>query len=115
MPRPAKQISKADITWSTIHQYLLENHHLELKREQIASHFNITPNYLSTLCRNKTSRHLHDHLQEIKLNRAFKLLQEPNLSVSQVAHLCHFSNSSYFIRCFKAKFGQSPGKMKRLP
>lgn len=49
------------------------------------------------------------YLREMQLNYGRDLLSnEPGMSIQQISELCGFSDSNYFSKCFKQKFGQSP-------
>lgn len=54
----------------------------------------------------------NDYLTKIRLGRAIELLRRPDLSVSQIAEAVGFSSSSYFIRVFRSKTGQTPGSFR---
>lgn len=43
-----------------------------------------------------------------RLNRAYKLLHETHMNISEVAYSVGFSSPSYFAKCYKDKFGKNP-------
>ena len=47
-------------------------------------------------------------LKEQRLEKALRLLQKQEMSVTQVAYEIGYENISYFIRAFKGKVGLSP-------
>ena len=47
-------------------------------------------------------------LRRIRLRRAFSLLTTTEMTVSEVAYEVGFSSPSYFTRCYKEEFGESP-------
>lgn len=49
-----------------------------------------------------------DFVQEYKLNHAVELMQNPDISITDVAYLSGFNDAGYFGKCFKKKFGMSP-------
>lgn len=51
-------------------------------------------------------------LREIRLQRAYKLLQTTDLTVSQVAYDVGFATPGYFSSCFKKQFGKYPTDVK---
>ena len=53
-----------------------------------------------------------DFLREARLKRAAQLLRHSDLSVSEVAYRCGFSDPKYFSRCFKVSTGLSPSDYK---
>ncbi|WP_245868994.1 helix-turn-helix domain-containing protein, partial [Vibrio fujianensis] len=49
------------------------------------------------------------YLREMQLNYGRTLLSnDRGVSIQHVAEQCGFSDSNYFSKCFKQKFGQSP-------
>jgi len=52
------------------------------------------------------------YFQTIRCQAARELLQQSNLTVSDVAQAVGFSDSSYFIRVFRRLSGQSPGEFR---
>lgn len=55
-----------------------------------------------------------EYIQELRLDRAFKLLLSSGGSISKIAYEVGFHNLSYFRRCFQKKFGASPVKFKKM-
>lgn len=51
-------------------------------------------------------------LMEVRLEKARELLRETQLSVTEVALEIGYENSSHFIKAFKAKYGQTPKKLR---
>ncbi|MCU0289972.1 MAG: helix-turn-helix transcriptional regulator, partial [Acidobacteria bacterium] len=54
-----------------------------------------------------------DFIRSYRLKRGAELLKATNKSVLEVALDAGFSSSSYFIKCFKEKFHQSPSEYQR--
>lgn len=50
--------------------------------------------------------------QWIRLNAGRRLLVQTDLAVAEVAEACGFESRAAFARAFKARFGDSPGKMR---
>lgn len=50
-----------------------------------------------------------EFMRVVRLNRAAEMLKNKTGSVSEVAYRVGFNNLSYFARCFKARFGTTPG------
>jgi AraC-like DNA-binding protein len=54
-----------------------------------------------------------EYLQELRLQRARRLLRDTDQSITQIALGCGFNSSSYFSRCFLARFSASPSAFRR--
>jgi len=53
-----------------------------------------------------------DYLNEVRICRACKMLEDPALSIKEIAALCGFSNSNYFSRVFKQCRNLTPGEWR---
>lgn len=56
---------------------------------------------------------LTNYIKGIRVARSFALLQHTNLSLTEIAFECGFSDQSHFIRVFKAITGYSPNKIRK--
>ena len=83
----------------------------------------ITAEELSALCRiskchfcrifkKATGKTAMQYLTDYRLQIADIILSGPSRSISQIAEMCGFEDESYFCRCYKRKFGSSPGQMR---
>ena len=55
------------------------------------------------------------YLQEERMKRAAELLLEGELNVSEICYKVGIQDSSYFNKCFKAKYGVVPSKYATRP
>jgi len=55
------------------------------------------------------------YLRTKRVEKSLQLLQNPDLSIGEVAYLCGFSDQSHFIRCFREIMGTTPLKYRRRP
>ena len=53
-----------------------------------------------------------DLLRKARLARAYTLLADDELSVSEIAYRTGFSSPSYFTKCFKDEYGIVPGGVR---
>jgi transcriptional regulator GlxA family with amidase domain len=75
---------------------------------RLATQTGYTADYLSNLFSVATGEHLSAYINRLRVERAAHLLRESALAVKEIAWACGFSSPSYFIRAFRAHFGQSP-------
>ncbi len=54
-----------------------------------------------------------DLLRKARLAQAQKLLQDSNLSVSEIAYQVGFASPSYFTKCYKDEYGIVPGEARK--
>lgn len=68
---------------------------------------------------NLFKKHLHvtpvQYITEAKINYAKNLLRTSNLPVHEVAEMCGYENSTYFISLFKKTAGMTPLKYRKAP
>ena len=55
-----------------------------------------------------TNHSPNELLRRIRLHRASSLLMTTGMTVSEVAYEVGFSSPSYFTKCYKEEFGESP-------
>ena len=54
-----------------------------------------------------------DFIQQVRLDRAKRMLIADTLSLTEIALACGFNSSSYFSYCFSKHFGQSPSDFRK--
>lgn len=75
---------------------------------QLAAQTGYSADYLSNLFSIATGEHLSAFINRLRLERAARLLRESTLAGKEIAWACGFASPSYFIRAFRAHFGQTP-------
>lgn len=60
-----------------------------------------------------TGSSMADTIRDIRLNHAQRLLREKKFNVSETAYMLGFTDSDYFRKCFKSKFGCSPSEYSK--
>ena len=99
-----------------IREYVEQNIHTELTREQIGRDFFMNPDYIARLFRQQTEQSLNDYIRNRRIERAKKLLRETQLPVSIICGKVGYSYNTYFFHTFKQVAGMSPSEFrKNLP
>jgi AraC-like DNA-binding protein len=86
---------------------------LTLSVSELAQKFSCSHRHLNRL--------FHQHFgfcvaalrMELRLLKALSLLRDPNLKVISVAEQCGFNHLGLFNTCFKKRFGDSPGRLRK--
>lgn len=65
-------------------------------------------------CREVMGLSPNDYIRNERMRAGAELLQEGRMNVNQVAYAVGIDNPSYFIRCFKSKYGVSPAQYKKI-
>lgn len=58
-----------------------------------------------------TGKSISIYIREFRLKKAYKLLQQEKMMVSEVAYQVGFSDLAYFSKCFKSLYGFSPSTL----
>lgn len=84
----------------------------DLSVESLAEALGMSRSVLFRKVKNATGQSPVELIRVLRLNRAQKLLESGSMTVQQVAYEVGFSSPGYFARCYKEKFGVSPGDGK---
>ena len=76
--------------------------------DQLARAVNMSPSYLTRLFREQTGRSPASFVRELRLCRAYELVQTTFLSIKEVMAAVGWNDPSHFSRAFKQRFGVSP-------
>jgi two-component system response regulator YesN len=76
--------------------------------KQLAEQFNLNASYLSVLFKREMGKTISEFVQETRIQRARKLLQDPNIKVYEVADQVGIQTSAYFTYLFKKLVGCTP-------
>lgn len=78
----------------------------------VAMAFNTSPTYLSQIFKEQVGTNFIDYLREKRVAKALTLLQNPVLSLEQIAQEVGYVNSSALIRNFKRVKNMTPGQFR---
>ncbi len=106
-------IPAEELLWRDIASYVSEHFTEPLNRSDVARFFRIHPDHLSRLFRRHEHAGFIENLNQRRLELARELLADSRLHIGEIARLAGFENSSYFIRCFRRRFGCTPGEHRR--
>jgi len=79
----------------------------------MAEYCNISENYLRTLFRKHTGFAPKEYLDNIKMNRAVEMLNNPQMKIYEISERLGYIDNYHFIRRFTKVLGQSPGKYRK--
>ncbi len=63
----------------------------------------------------ETGQSASQYIRSLRLKKAKELLKETEMTVSEISFEVGFSNSSYFIKCYREEFGHPPGESRNMP
>ena len=80
---------------------------------QIAADVHLSPTYLSSIVAKETGITIHDHIFNIRMANAEKLLLRTDLSVAQISRKVGYDTVKYFSKKFKEHTGQTPSAYRK--
>ncbi len=101
------RIVKAMATY--IHNHYNEN----ISIQQISAHCNINPNYASQLFNQKMGVSYSSYLTDIRIKKALTLLENTDLTVSEIAVEVGYRDYFYFAKVFKKAKGITPTSYRK--
>jgi len=95
-------------------KWIMENRREAITLELTAEHFFFNPSYFSTWIKNHTGKTFTEHLLDARMARAAELLDDNRLKIYEVATECGYTDTKYFCRVFKKRFGLSPERHRQM-
>jgi len=86
----------------------------DISVQDIADYVGVDRTHLYRLFKKHLGISPSKQLCDARLNRAASLMENPELSMSDIALLSGFYDLSHFSRNFQRKFGASPGKYRKI-
>ncbi|CAH1220448.1 Regulator of RpoS [Paenibacillus auburnensis] len=96
-----------------ITEYVKDRLDQKITLNEVAAHFDFTPNYLGHLFKVETNSLFSDFVGELRMKRVCELLQDPTKKVYEIAEQAGYKNIIYFNRQFKQHMGMSPGEYRK--
>ena len=81
--------------------------------DALAREAGLSPAHFARAFKESVGRAPHQHLLALRLDRARRLLDAPEVALSDVALRTGFADQAHFTRFFKRRFGVTPGALVR--
>jgi AraC-like DNA-binding protein len=95
-------------------EYIHQNFKEQITLEKAASVAGLQLHAFCRFFKSLTNRTFSEFLNDVRIGFACKLLQESELSITQIALECGYVNISYFNRCFKKINDITPKEYRQL-
>lgn len=91
----------------------IQDNYTTVNLSELAETFHFTVPYLSKIIKSYTGKNFTEILQKIKLDKASKLLESTNFTVTDISYMVGYDNKEHFIRTFKKQFEVSPTQYRK--
>lgn len=114
LSEPRMEQAQGHDLWEAMREYVMEHwSEADLCRTRLADHFHVHPNHVSRIFKMYGRVKYIEFLNEVRLSRSLELLESSSYSVTDIAVLCGYTDLQYFIRCFRERFGMTPGVFRK--
>lgn len=93
--------------------YMHENYAEQLTLAELSKHFHFNTSYLSSYFSAHMKEGFSEYLNRIRIERATELLNDDNITISEISGRVGYSDHSYFCKVFKKSTGDSPSSYRR--
>ena len=99
---------------SHVKKYITNNLYMKLLLQDIARHFDVSPNYLSHLFKKNMGIGINEYISQIKIGVAKQLLLSDNRRVYEISNELGYESAFYFSKVFKKYTGLSPKEYRSI-
>ena len=100
--------------FKNIFHYISHHYTEKLTAVQIAKKFRLRQSDLSANFKKITGKSFNEYLNYVRICKAKRMLISSEKNITEIAFSVGFSNTSYFINCFKAQMGVTPASFKQI-
>lgn len=108
----AEQTSRQSSVIKNILLYM-QNNYQTVTLHDLAEHFKYSPDHLGKVIKKHTGNTFVKILQNIRLEKACKMLYSTNLQVLEICYSIGYGSVEFFNRTFKKQFGMTPTEYRR--
>ncbi len=95
--------------------YISENYANDISLSDISNELNYSVSNVSLMFPKYVDMNFKKYLDNIRVNRSIELIQNENMSITEVAMSCGFNNIRTFNNVFKSVTGMTPNEVKKNP
>lgn len=100
-----------DLSLAPAISYVEKNFRGRVRSEDLAARCNLSPFRFSRLFRETFGLTFRDYLINYRLREAYRLLENPKVTVADVSYAVGFNDPSYFARIFRQRIGVAPSAL----
>ena len=107
------QTAAAALTVRPALEYIDKNYHRKLYLSDVAENSYVSQWYLSKLLHRETGKSFPELLNSVRIEKARKLLEDPDLRIGDIADKVGFSDAAHFARAFRRETGMSANEYRK--
>lgn len=97
-----------------IFHYISKHYAEKITSVQIAKRFGLRQSDFSAYFKKITGKSFNEYLNYVRICKAKRMLISSEQNITEIAFAVGFSNTSYFINCFKTHMGMTPANFKHI-
>jgi signal transduction histidine kinase/DNA-binding response OmpR family regulator/ligand-binding sensor domain-containing protein len=111
-----KNLPQRDIDFIVELRLFIEENLMDqnLSLEVLSEHFAVSHAQLHRKIKSLTDSTPNNIIKSVRLKKAYRLIREKGMRVSEAAYQTGFNDPNYFTTCFKKEFGQNPSQVGLL-
>lgn len=94
-------------------EYLRVNLDQDISLEDISRSIKISPYELSRKFKRETGFTITEYINKLRINEALQLLENENMSVTDISQMIGFNDANYFTKVFKKLYGITPSEYRK--
>ena len=94
--------------------YIQKNYKNKISLQDICLEGNVCKTTCNKIFRTYTGLTPIEYLTDYRLRKAIELMENDNLTLTQISYECGFGGASYFAETFKKNYGVSPKRYKLI-
>ncbi|PWU70318.1 response regulator transcription factor [Gracilibacillus dipsosauri] len=94
--------------------YIKEYFASDIKAQEVANVINISPNYFSSLFKQKTGKNFNEYVNGLRVEESKRLLMETPFKIHEIAEQVGYNEYKYFVEVFKKFVGMTPTKYRQV-
>lgn len=106
--------NRTNETVSRIMNYLSDNFHENITLEMLSKQMGLSTFRIAHLVKDVTGKTVLQHVHQLRIKEAQRLLEQSELSCTDIAYETGFGDQSYFIKQFRKWMGITPARYRRL-
>jgi AraC family transcriptional regulator len=109
---PPRELSREDQRVRRAARFIRDNHSQPLTLAEMAAVADLSPFHFLRVFKAATGQTPYRFLTKVRLDRARRHLARPELSITEIAHLCGFASPSRLTAAFRGETGLSPSEFR---